>query len=61
MARLKTSLTTSLVIIAVAMITAGPAIADKPSWAGGGKQEKHKQKEQQGNSGDKSHHDKETS
>ena len=58
MARLKTLLTTSLVIIAVAMISSDPAIADKPSWAGGGKQEKHKQKEQQGNSGDKSHHEK---
>ena len=56
MARLKTLLTTSLVIISVTMITAGPAIADKPSWAGGGKQEKHKQKKQQGNPGDKSHH-----
>ena len=60
MARLKTSVTSMLVIITVAMITAGSAIADKPSWAGGGKQEKHKQKEQHGNSGDKSHHDKKT-
>ena len=58
MARLKTSVTSMLVIITVAMITAGSAIADKPSWAGGGKQEKHKQKEQQGKSYDKSHHDK---
>jgi len=57
MAQLKTLKTTRLVIIAVAILIAGPAIADKPSWAGGGKQEKHKQKEQQGKSDDKSHHD----
>jgi len=61
MAQLKTLKTTSLVIIAVAMITAGPAIADKPSWAGGGKPEKHKQKEHHGNSGDKSHYDRDKS
>ena len=41
MAQLKTSITTRLVLIAVAILTAGPAIADKPSWAGGGKHEKH--------------------
>ena len=58
MARLKTSITNLLVIIALTMITAGPAIADKPSWAGGGKQEKHQKKEQKSDSGDKSHHDK---
>ena len=58
MARLNISITIRLVLIALAIITAGPAIADKPSWAGGGKQEKHKQKQQQGNSGDKSHHEK---
>ena len=59
MAQIKTLITTGLVIIALAIITAGPAIADKPSWAGGGKQEKHKQKEPQGNSGEKSHHERE--
>jgi Ni/Co efflux regulator RcnB len=57
MAQLKTSITTGLVIIALAMITAGPAIADKPSWAGRGKQEKHKQNEPQRKSYDESHHD----
>jgi hypothetical protein len=60
MARLKTLVTSMLVIITVAMITACLAIADKPSWVGGGKQEKHKQKELHGNSGDKFHHDKKT-
>ena len=59
MARLNISITTRLVIIAaIAIITAGAAIADKPSWTGGGKQEKHKQNERQSHSGDKSYHDK---
>ena len=66
MAQLKTLITTRLVIIAVAILTAGPAIADKPSWAGGGKQEKHKQEkhkqnEPQGKSYDKSHYDRDKS
>jgi len=56
-AQLKTLITTRLIIIVVAIITAGPVIADKPSWAGGGKQEKHKQNERQSHPGDKSHHD----
>lgn len=44
MARLKASITTRLVLIAVAILTANPALADKPSWAGGGgKHEKHQQ------------------
>ena len=45
MAQLKTLITTRLVIIAVAILTAGPAIADKPSWAGGGKQARKTQAE----------------
>jgi Ni/Co efflux regulator RcnB len=57
MAQLKTLITTRLVIIAVAILTAGPAIADKPSWTGGGKQEKHKQNEPKGKSYNESHHD----
>jgi Ni/Co efflux regulator RcnB len=69
MAKIKTSITTRLIIIAIAILTAVPAIADKPSWAGGGKQEKHKknepqgkhekhkQNERQGNYDNKSHHD----
>lgn len=57
MAQLKTLITTRLIIIVVAIITAGPAIADKPSWAGSGKQDKHRQNERQGKSYDKSHHD----
>ena len=61
MAQHKTLTITRLVIIAVAILTAGPAIADKPSWAGGGKQEKHKQNEPQGKSYDKSHYDRDKS
>jgi Ni/Co efflux regulator RcnB len=34
-----------LVLIASAVLIAGPALADKPSWAGGGQHGKHKQKE----------------
>ena len=49
MAQFKTSITIKLVLIAIAILTAGPAIADKPSWAGGGKQDKHKQDERQDN------------
>ncbi|MFA5921313.1 MAG: hypothetical protein WC856_08480 [Methylococcaceae bacterium] len=59
MARLNISITTRLVIIAaIAIITAGAAIADKPSWTGGGKQEKHKQNERRSHSGNKSNYDK---
>ena len=65
MAQLKTSVTSRLVIIVVTILTAGPAIADKPSWAGGGKHEKHQQKERhydhddrQGNYDDRYYHDK---
>lgn len=57
MAQFKTLITPRLIILSIAILTAGPAIADKPSWAGGGKQEKHKQNKQQGKSGDKSHYD----
>jgi Ni/Co efflux regulator RcnB len=57
MSQLKTLITTTLVLVAVAILTTGSAIADKPSWAGGGKQEKHKQNKQQDKSYDKSHFD----
>ncbi|MGZ8215610.1 MAG: hypothetical protein ACXWTP_14045, partial [Methylosarcina sp.] len=33
------------VLIAAAVLIAAPAIADKPSWAGSGKHDKHKQKD----------------
>lgn len=48
MTQVKTSITIRLVFIAIAILTAGPAIADKPSKAGGGKHEKHQQYEPQG-------------
>jgi Ni/Co efflux regulator RcnB len=53
MAQLKISITIRVVLIALVIITAGPAIADKPTWAGGGKHEKHRQKEQHYNRDDR--------
>jgi len=56
--------TTRLALIAAVILAAGPAIADKPSWAGGGdKHEKHGQSEEHqdpvGGNGDAGHnHDK---
>lgn len=38
--------TTGQILIAAAILTANPVIADKPSWAGGGKHDKHQQNEQ---------------
>jgi len=40
------STTTGQILIAAAILTANPVIADKPSWAGGGKHDKHQQNEQ---------------
>lgn len=57
MSQLKTLITTTLILVAVAILTTGSVIADKPSWAGGGKQEKHKQNEPQRKSYDESHFD----
>ena len=64
MAKLKTSRTSGLVLIAFAILAAGSAIADKPSWANGGKHEKPQQKEErydrgdhQGNYNDRTYHD----
>lgn len=45
MTQYKASITTKLALIAVVVLAAGPAIADKPSWAGGDKHDKHGQKE----------------
>jgi Ni/Co efflux regulator RcnB len=61
MAQLNISITIRFALIAVAILIADPAIADKPSWAGGGKQEKHKQSERQGKSDYKAHHDRDKS
>jgi len=36
-----------LVLVAAAAISAGPAMAEKPSWAGGGKEEKHSHKDKE--------------
>ena len=47
MTQLRVSITSRLVLIAFAILTAGPSIADKPSWAGGGKPEKQQQKGKQ--------------
>jgi Ni/Co efflux regulator RcnB len=44
MGKLKTSRTSGLILIAVAILAAGSAIAGKPSGAGGGKHENHQQK-----------------
>lgn len=41
----KISRTTGKILIAAAILTANPVIADKPSWAGGGKHDKHQQNE----------------
>jgi len=49
MAQLKTLVTIRLVLITISILTSVTAIADKPSWAGGGKQEKQKQNAGQGN------------
>ena len=45
MVHVKTSRAAELVLIAIAMLIAGPAMADKPG-GGGGRQDKHPQKEQ---------------
>ncbi len=45
MTHFKASIPTGLALIAVVILAAGPAIADKPSWAGGDKHEKHGHKE----------------
>jgi len=42
----KTLTTARLALIAIAILTVGSAMADKPAWVGGGKQEKHQQKGQ---------------
>lgn len=62
--KLKNPATNRLILIALAILTIGPAIADKPSKAGGNaKHEKHsqnkqyKQDKQQGHYEEKSHHD----
>jgi Ni/Co efflux regulator RcnB len=64
MTKLKTSRTSGLILIAVAILAAGPAIADKPSGTGDGKQKNHHQKkghydrnDRQGNYDDRSSHD----
>jgi Ni/Co efflux regulator RcnB len=65
MKRLKISRTTTgLVFIIAAFLSAGSVCADKPSWAGGGKHEKHQQKEMRHDRnrprddyGDRSYHD----
>jgi len=65
MAKVKTSRTSRLALIAVAMLAAGSAIADKPSSTGGGKHNKNQQNEkydkrndhQQGNNDNKAYHD----
>jgi len=64
MVNLKTTRTSGLVLIAVAILAAGSAIADKPSGTGGGKHEKQQQKKghkdrdnRQGNYDDRSSHD----
>ena len=41
----KISTTTGQILIAAAILTANPVIADKPSWAGGDKHDKHQQNE----------------
>ena len=64
MVQLKTSITTRLVLITVAILNVNPAIADKPSWAGDVKHQKHRQNERhynsderQGNYDNRSYHD----
>lgn len=61
MAQLSTSVIIRLVLISIAILTAVPAVADKPQWAGGGKQEKQKQNMGQGNYDNKSRHDRDKS
>lgn len=70
MGQFKFSSVTRLTLLIAAMLTAVPAIADKPSWAGG-KQEKKQQKQQKeqnykrgdrkGAKGDKANHDRDRS
>ncbi|MGZ8237862.1 MAG: hypothetical protein ACXWTY_08315 [Methylobacter sp.] len=64
MAQLKVLQTTRLVLIAAAILTTAPAMADKPSSPGGSKHEKHRQNERhydrddrQGRDGDRLYHD----
>ena len=57
MVQFKISITNRLVLIALAILIADTAIADKPSLVGGGKHEKYKQNVRQGNYGNKSHYD----
>lgn len=62
------NLALQLVFLLSGMIAADSALADKPSWAGGGKQDKHQQKERhddrddrQRYEGNKRHHDRDGS
>ncbi len=41
MPQLTKSINTALILLVAAALSAGPAFADKPEWAGGGKEKKH--------------------